>query len=76
MQLINDNRAVMGLNLGRLVDEAGLIQRGLAEVAQLLEAGHIRPTVDDVFPFDQAARAHRRIEERRNVGKVVLVATG
>jgi NADPH:quinone reductase-like Zn-dependent oxidoreductase len=73
MQLMNDNRAVMGLNLGRLVSEASLIERGLDGVSQLLEAGRIRPTVDQVFPFEQAASAHRRIEERRNVGKVVLV---
>jgi NADPH:quinone reductase-like Zn-dependent oxidoreductase len=26
-----------------------------------------------VYPFEQAAAAHRRIGERRNVGKVVLV---
>jgi NADPH:quinone reductase-like Zn-dependent oxidoreductase len=28
--------------------------------------------VDEVFPFERAADAHRRIEERRNVGKVLL----
>jgi len=54
---------------------ASLIRRGLDGVSQLLEAGRIRPTIDEVFSFDQAARAHRRIEERRNVGKVVLVPT-
>ncbi|MGH7439881.1 MAG: synaptic vesicle VAT-1 family membrane protein [Polyangiaceae bacterium] len=75
MQLMNDNRAVMGLNLGRLMGETDLIRRGLDDVSRLLGAGQIRPTVDDVFSFGHAARAHRRIEERRNVGKVVLVPT-
>ena len=27
----------------------------------------------EAFPFDRASDAHRFIEERRNVGKVVLV---
>jgi NADPH:quinone reductase-like Zn-dependent oxidoreductase len=29
--------------------------------------------VDRAFPFDQAGDAHRYLEERRNIGKVVLV---
>jgi NADPH:quinone reductase-like Zn-dependent oxidoreductase len=76
MQLMNDNRAVMGLNLGHLVDEPKLIAQGLDGVSELLHARRIQPTVDDVYPFAQAARAHRRIEERRNIGKVVLVPGG
>ena len=35
--------------------------------------GEIAPPIDGVFPFAQVADAHRRIEERLNVGKVVLV---
>ena len=30
--------------------------------------------VAEAFPFDRAADAHRFIDERRNVGKVVLTA--
>ena len=33
----------------------------------------LKPVVAEAFPFDRAADAHRFIEERRNVGKVVLV---
>src|SRR5438093_6198567 len=31
--------------------------RQLAEIGELLEAGHIRPVIDKVFPFDQAKEA-------------------
>ena len=31
------------------------------------------PHVDQVFSFDDAGKAHRRLEERKNIGKVVLV---
>jgi NADPH:quinone reductase-like Zn-dependent oxidoreductase len=34
---------------------------------------NLRPRVDSVHPFEQAAAAHRRIESRSNIGKVVLV---
>ena len=32
-----------------------------------------QPHVDQVFSFDDAGKAHRRLEERKNTGKVVLV---
>jgi len=36
------------------------------------QAGYLRVHVDRVFPLGEAAAAHRYIQERRNVGKVVL----
>jgi synaptic vesicle membrane protein VAT-1 len=73
MKLMDENRGVMGLNLGHLFEETGVIQHGLDSLARLVEQGVIKPTVDQVFPFSKAADAHLRIEERQNVGKVVLV---
>jgi NADPH:quinone reductase-like Zn-dependent oxidoreductase len=34
--------------------------------------GWVRPHVDRSFPLDAAGEAHAYIEERRNIGKVVL----
>ncbi|CAN5745483.1 zinc-binding dehydrogenase [soil metagenome] len=45
--------------------------KALAEAA----AGRLVPVVTR-FPLDQAAEAHRALEERRTVGKVVLIPTG
>jgi NADPH:quinone reductase-like Zn-dependent oxidoreductase len=39
----------------------------------LWRAGAVRPRVDGVYPFEEAAAAHRRIGGRRNIDKVVLV---
>jgi NADPH:quinone reductase-like Zn-dependent oxidoreductase len=35
--------------------------------------GWIRPHVDKTFSFAQAGEAHRYLEERKNIGKVVLI---
>ena len=35
--------------------------------------GTIRPTVAASFPFERAAEAHHFLQDRRNVGKVLLV---
>ncbi|MDR3418913.1 MAG: NAD(P)H-quinone oxidoreductase [Nevskia sp.] len=42
------------------------------EVWPLLEARRIRPVVDKVFAFDQAAAAHAYMESGQHAGKIVL----
>lgn len=70
--LMNDNRGVSGVNLGRLWDEQRLLRPQLERLVELAADGRIRPIVDRVFPLEQAAEAHRFLQERRNVGKLVL----
>jgi NADPH:quinone reductase-like Zn-dependent oxidoreductase len=38
----------------------------------LLDQGAISPVVAESFSFDRAADAHRFIQDRKNIGKVVL----
>ena len=45
----------------------------MREIMNGVAEGWIRPHVDRAFPFDQVADAHRYIEARKNIGKVVLV---
>jgi NADPH:quinone reductase-like Zn-dependent oxidoreductase len=44
----------------------------LAEIGMLLDAGHIHPVIDKVFPFDQTEEALAYLEEGRAKGKVVV----
>jgi NADPH:quinone reductase-like Zn-dependent oxidoreductase len=37
-----------------------------------IESHQLRPVVDKVFPFDQAADAYRYFASRAHVGKVVI----
>ena len=54
--------------------EKGAIARTLeAEVWPLIESGRVRPRIDTTFPLEEAADAHRRLESRSHVGKIVLV---
>jgi putative PIG3 family NAD(P)H quinone oxidoreductase len=54
--------------------EKGAIARALeAEVWPLIESGRVRPRIDATFPLAEAAEAHRRLESRRHVGKIVLL---
>jgi len=44
----------------------------LAELAELVEGGQLRPHVEEVFPLERAADAHERIEHGHVRGKLVL----
>jgi len=51
---------------------AGEKQAELHELARLLEAGEIRPVVDRIYPLEQIADAHRRVETEARLGIVVV----
>ncbi|MBC5810226.1 MAG: zinc-binding dehydrogenase [Candidatus Eremiobacteraeota bacterium] len=44
----------------------------MGEVMRLAAAGVAKPHIDSVFRFDDAASALRRLQEGKNVGKVLL----
>jgi NADPH:quinone reductase len=42
------------------------------EVWPLIEAGRIRPVMDQTFPLEEAAAAHARMESSVHIGKIIL----
>jgi len=46
--------------------------RQLAEIGKIIEAGHIVPVIDKIFPFNQTKEALAYLEEGRAKGKVVV----
>ena len=53
---------------------AGEKLQELLALKEMIEAGEISATVDSVYPFEQAAAAHRRVETEQRLGTVVLSA--
>lgn len=53
-------------------EKAEAVRLFVRDVLPLLAAGRVRPVVDRVFKFTDAAEAHRYVESNRNFGKVVL----
>lgn len=70
--LMNDNRAVFGVNLGHLWHEQDKVAAWMRSLLAGVEAGWVRPHVDRRFPLAEAGAAQAHIEARRNIGKVVL----
>jgi NADPH2:quinone reductase len=72
--LLGRNVAVQGLYLGRLMrHRPDVVREAIAELVELWTRGAVRPAVGARYPLADAPAAHRLIEERRHVGKVVLV---
>lgn len=71
--MLNKNRGVFGLNLGHMWHEPEKVAVWMLELLRGVEEGWINPYVDRSFSFDEAGAAHRYLEERKNIGKVVLV---
>ena len=71
--LMNRNKGVFGLNLGHMWGEGEKVASWTREIMRGVQQGWIRPHVDRTFSFEEIADAHRYIEARRNIGKIVLV---
>ncbi len=71
LALMNENKGIFGLNVLKWWDDEGL-GRLLPPLRELLAEDKLKPVVAASFPFEEAGAAHRYLEERSNVGKVVL----
>ncbi len=55
------------------VERKGEIARNLEErVWPLISTGAIKPVIDSVFPLEDAAAAHQRMESSQHIGKIML----
>jgi hypothetical protein len=61
-----------GVNLGHMWDEIDRMMGWVDQLMRLWEQGAIKPKIARTFPFDEAAAAHHFIQDRKNIGKVVL----
>ncbi|MEU4152878.1 quinone oxidoreductase family protein [Streptomyces sp. NPDC026659] len=73
-ELLVRSASVIGFQMARIArTEPELYARWLAELWDLYVQGALRPSVFARIPLADASHAHRIIESRRNLGKVVLI---
>ncbi|XP_061822084.1 synaptic vesicle membrane protein VAT-1 homolog [Nerophis lumbriciformis] len=71
MKLMQTNKAVCGFHLSYMDD--GHIQDAMASLLELYRQGKIKPHIDSCYHFEEVADAMRRMHERQNIGKVILL---
>ena len=69
--MLKRSYGVMSFHVGWLLD-AGQVEKQWRDLVHFTEEHAIRPVVGATFDFEQIADAHRMLEEKRNVGKVVV----
>ncbi len=72
--LINANKGIMGVNMLHLWSEADRLMIAMDVLLERWSTGHLHPQIHATVPFENAAEAHRMLQDRENVGKVVLVS--
>lgn len=73
IQLMNGNKGVLGINLGNLWGEVERLQEVTRQLIDWYDAALFRPHIDRVFKFSEVADAHHYLQDRKNIGKVLLM---
>jgi NADPH:quinone reductase-like Zn-dependent oxidoreductase len=73
LSLMNANKGVFGVNLGHMWGEIDRQREWADRLLELWTAGAIKPKIAGSFRFDEAPLAHHFIQDRGNIGKVLLV---
>ncbi len=73
-QIISKRLAILGDTLSKysVAELADMKDAFLRDFGQTLDDGRLKPVVDSVFPIQEAERAHQRMAENKNVGKIIL----
>ncbi len=58
-----------------VAEKAAIAEALLTKVWPLLEAGRCLPVIDLVFPLEDVAAAHARIDDAAHIGKIVLTVS-
>uniref|UniRef100_H3CY10 Vesicle amine transport 1 n=1 Tax=Tetraodon nigroviridis TaxID=99883 RepID=H3CY10_TETNG len=72
LKLMQSNKTIGGFHLGFLSDEQ-LIRSTLSKLVELYRQGKIKPRIDSCFHFEEVSYAMRRMHDRQNIGKVILI---
>ncbi len=72
LDLMNKSVAVIGVNLGQVRTRGSHLRNELQEIFRLYSEGKIKPAIGKTFPLEQGAAAHQYIQDRKNIGKVIL----
>jgi len=72
ISLMNANKGVFGVNLGHMWGQVDRMRIWADQLLELWAQGVIKPKIAQSFRFDEAADAHNFIQDRKNIGKVIL----
>lgn len=77
LKLYEENRSLCGFNLHsflftQMFNSRRYVSEILAKLFGLYIEGHIKPVIDSVYSFDDVHLALLRLQDRQNIGKVII----
>lgn len=73
LDMISQNRGVVGFNLSFLFDQKTLIADCIEGLTRYIDTGKLKPIPITKFDFSKVADAHRLIESGESTGKIILI---
>jgi len=70
--MMSDNKGAFGFHLSCLHGEREALGPVIKELFDLYEKGLIKPVIDSVWNFEEVGSGMARIQERQNIGKVLI----
>jgi len=69
---LSANKGIFGFNLGLLTDKDDYFREAVSELLPWHGRGVLKTLIGKVFPFEEIVEAHRYLQARESVGKVVV----
>lgn len=74
IRLLHDNTAVIGVHLGHLWEQRALLTQTMTHILSLYQQQRILPIIARQFELSEASAAHQYMQERKNMGKILLLS--
>jgi NADPH2:quinone reductase len=71
--LLFGNRAVYGLAVGTVIEDEVQMRRAMDQLVVWMQDGGLRLKIGSTYPLRDAAQAHRDLQSRATMGKLVLI---
>ncbi|MCY3411339.1 MAG: zinc-binding dehydrogenase [Candidatus Heimdallarchaeota archaeon] len=73
-QVVQASRGFMGLHVGYLLEFPERVLPSWQKMIDLITEHQLRPIIreDNIFPMSRAGEAHRYMQERKSIGKILL----
>ncbi|XP_061564647.1 synaptic vesicle membrane protein VAT-1 homolog isoform X2 [Cololabis saira] len=72
LKLMQTNKAISGFHLGYMPND-DFFSKTMFSLLELYKQGKIKPRIDSCYHFEEVAEAMKRMHERQNIGKVILL---
>eukprot|EP01084_Bolivina_argentea_P198287 339585_1 len=73
MELVNENKAVLGFNLSFLFSRTDILKIAMASLLEWIESGQVKVSKVTEYKMKDVGKAHKDIQSGNTIGKLVMI---